>query len=207
MPDQRDYRKRLRADFTAGTPADIVLINYRRYAAFAAKGVLEPLGLLLAASTVIQEDEFYPEATRPFYWDGQLVCIPQNLSSLVVYYNKALFDAAGVDYPTPDWSWDDFLRTAKALTRDTDGDGQIDQYGLGTEASIFRLAPFVWQAGGDLIDDPAAPTRLTLDTPEARAATQWFVDLQVEHRVVPDEVAEASEDSETRFRTAGWPCS
>ena len=43
IPDQGDYRKRLGADFAAGTPADIVLINYRRYAAFAAKGVLEPL--------------------------------------------------------------------------------------------------------------------------------------------------------------------
>ena len=45
-----------------------------------------------------------------------LMCIPQNLSSLVVYYNKELFDAAGVAYPSDDWTWDDFVETAKALT-------------------------------------------------------------------------------------------
>ena len=99
IPGQGDYRKRLGADFAAGTPADIVLINYRRYAAFAAKGVLEPLGPYLERSRVIKEGDFYPQALEPFRWDGTLMCIPQNLSSLVVYYNKNLFDHAGV--PTP----------------------------------------------------------------------------------------------------------
>lgn len=127
------------------------------------------------------------------------MCIPQNLSSLVVYYNKGLFDAAGIAYPADDWTWDDFLETAQALTLDTDGDGETDQFGLGTEASIFRLAPFVWQNGGEIVDDPANPTRLTLDTPEARAAVEWFVALQTVHGVVPNRVEEASEDSESRF--------
>ena len=54
VPGQGDYRKRLGIDFAAGTPADIVLLNYRRYAAFAAKGVLEPLGPALARSGVIR---------------------------------------------------------------------------------------------------------------------------------------------------------
>ena len=50
-----------------------------------------------------------------------------------------------------DWTWDEFLATAKALTLDLDGDGVTDQYGLGTEASIFRVAPFIWQNGGELV--------------------------------------------------------
>ena len=50
IPGQSDYRKRLGADFAAGTPADIMLINYRRYASFAVKGVLEPLGPYLEKS-------------------------------------------------------------------------------------------------------------------------------------------------------------
>lgn len=199
IPSQSDYRQRLGMDFAAGTPADIVLINYRRYAAFAARGALEPLGPYLAESQLIQEADFYPAALAPFYWQGQLICIPQNLSSLVVYYNRDLFRAAGLSDPAPDWRWDDFLRAARALTRDNDGDGQIDQYGLGTEVSLFRVAPFIWQNGGELVDDPATPTRLTLDTPATREALQWFVDLQLKHQVVPDAVAEAAESSERRF--------
>jgi multiple sugar transport system substrate-binding protein len=199
IPGQSDYRKRLGVDFAAGTPADVVLLNYRRYAAFAAKGALEPLGPYLERSELIGIDDFYPETVAPFFWEGQLMCIPQNLSSLVVYYNRDLFQAAGLAEPADDWTWADFLAAAQALTQDTDGDGRIDQYGLGTEVSIFRVAPFIWQNGGDLVDDPAAPTRLTLDEPAAREAIQWFVDLQVVHGVAPDAIAEAAEDSESRF--------
>jgi multiple sugar transport system substrate-binding protein len=199
VPGQGDYRKRLGVDFAAGTPADIVLLNYRRYAAFAAKGALEPLGPYLARSTVIRETDFYPQAMEPYRWHGTLMCIPQNLSSLVVYYNRDLFDRHGVSPPTDDWTWDDFLHAAKALTRDTKGSGRIDQYGLGTEVSLFRLAPFVWQNGGELVDRTAAPTRLALDSPAAREAVQWFVELQTWHRVVPDAVEEKAESSESRF--------
>ncbi len=199
IPGQGDYRKRLGIDFAAGTPADVILLNYRRYAAFAAKGALEPLGPYLARSAVIKEADFYAQAIEPFRWQGALTCIPQNLSSLVVYYNKSLFERAGVPWPTDDWTWDDFLRAARALTRDAPGGGPRPQHGLGTEVSIFRLAPFVWQNGGELVDHPLAPTRLALDTPRAREAVQWFVDLQTQHRVVPDAVEEKGESSESRF--------
>ena len=199
VADQADYRERLGNDFAAGTPADVVLLNYRRYAQFAASDVLEPLGAYLG-TRALTESEFYPEAIAPFRYRGQLMCIPQNLSSLVVYYNKTLFDRAGLAYPSGDWTWDGFLATAHALTTDTDGDGRTDQFGLGTEVSIFRVAPFIWQNGGELVDDQEKPTRLTIDSPQAREAIQFFVDLQVNHRVVPNAAEEASEDSESRFQ-------
>jgi len=198
IPSSGDYAKRLAADFAANTPANIVLINYRSYAAFAAKGVLEPIGPYLAKSTVIKETDFYPEGIQPFNYRGAQVCLPQNVSSLIVYYNKNLFDAAGLAYPNADWTWDEFVKTAQALTKDTNGDGQTDQYGLGTEAALIRVAPFIWQNGGELGANPA-PTRLLVDSPQAMAAIQWFVDLQVKHHVVPDAAAEKAEDSETRF--------
>jgi multiple sugar transport system substrate-binding protein len=200
IPSQTDYRTRLAADFAAGTPADVVLINYRRYAGLAARGVLEPLGPYLEQSEIISVEDFYPESIEPFRWEGEIMCIPQNLSSLVVYYNKNLFEAAGLDFPSDDWTWDEFLATAQALTVDTDGDGRTDQFGLGTEASIFRVAPFIWQNGGDIVDDYENPTSLTIDTPEAREAIQWFVDLQVTHHVAPNAEEEAAEDSESRFQ-------
>lgn len=201
IADQGDYRQRLAADFAAGTPADVVLLNYRRYGQFAARGVLEPLGPRLRQSTLVREADFYEEALSPFRWNGELMCIPQNLSSLVVYYDKALFDAAGVPYPADDWTWDDFLATAKALTRDTDGDGTVDQHGLGTEASIFRVAPFIWQNGGELVrvNDSGHPFQLAFDMPATREAIEWFVDLRTTHRVVPNAVEEAALSSEDRF--------
>jgi multiple sugar transport system substrate-binding protein len=193
IPGQSDYRTRLSADFAAGTPANVVLINYRRYAGFAQKGVLEPLQPYLDNSKQIKIDDFYTEAIQPYLWRQQLMCIPQNLSSLVVYYNKNLFDAASVPYPQPDWTWADFLSIAQALH-----DPANDQYGLGLEPSLIRLTPFIWQNGGELVNNPIA-TRLLVDSPEAREAIQWFVDLRLKHHVVPDVTSEQAEASEDRF--------
>ena len=80
-------------------------------------------------------------------------------------------------------------------------DGQTDQYGLGTEASIFRVAPFIWQNGGELVvtEQIGVPLRLAVDSRAAREAIEWFVALQTEHGVVPDALAEAAQDSESRF--------
>jgi multiple sugar transport system substrate-binding protein len=64
---------------------------------------------------------------------------------------------------------------------------------------LFRLAPFVWQNGGDIVDNAAAPSKLTLDTPEAREAFEWFVNLQTLEHVVPNAEQEAGESSENRF--------
>ena len=201
IPGASDYRLRLGADFAAGDPADIVLINYRRYAPFVAMGVLEPLAPYLRESELISSTDFFAEATDPFRWRGQLMCIPQNISSLVVYYNKDLFDDAGLAYPEDDWTWDEFLATAKALTLDADGDGRPEPYGLGTEASIFRLAPFVWQNGGELVVTEAngTPRKLALDSRAAREAVEFFVALQTEHGVIPDALGEMAENSESRF--------
>lgn len=199
VASQGDYQKQLVTAFSAGAPPDVMLLNYRRVVQFAAQGGLQPLGTYLQASKVIGEADFYPQTIEAFRWDGQLWCIPQNISSLVVYYNRDLFDAAGLPYPAAGWTWDDLLRAARALTIDQDGDGRADQYGLGLSPGLIRLAPLIWQNGGELLDDPTHPTRLALDGPQALAAFRWFVDLQVREHVVPDRAAEQAEGSENRF--------
>ena len=199
IPSQSEYRRRLATDFSSGDPAHIVLLNYRRFAAFAQQDVLEPLGPYLAQSNLIDEADFYAPAIQSFYWQNKLWCVPQNISSLVVYYNKNLFDKAGLPYPHDEWTWADFLTTAQALTLDNDSDGQAEQYGAGIAPNIFRLAPFIWQNDGLLVDDPSQPSRLALDSPEVLEALSWFVALQTEAGVVPDKVAEIAESSEGRF--------
>lgn len=199
VPDDGDYRRRLAADFSASTPADVFLLNYRRIAPFAAEGAMAPIGPYLAQSSVIKEADFFQPAIDAFRFQGELWCLAQNVSSLVMYYNKTLFDAAGLDYPSAAWSWDDFVAAARALTVDTNGDGVTDQYGVSIDPNFYRLAPFIWQNGGELVDDMENPTRLAIDSPEAQEAFQWFVDLQVKEKVTPDAAAEAARDGESRF--------
>jgi multiple sugar transport system substrate-binding protein len=199
IPSGGDFRRRLAADFAAGAPPDIFLINYRRYGPYLAAGAIEAVEPYLARSTQLAREDFYPQALDAFTWRGTLQCMPQNMSSPVIYYNRDLFAAAGLADPAADWAWADFLATAQALTRDLDGDNEIDQYGLGIEPALVRAAPFIWMNGGEVVDDPVGPARLTLDSAASRAALQWFVELQTVHGVVPDAVAEAAESSESRF--------
>ena len=193
IPSASDYVKRLTADLAAGTPPDIALMNYRRFGAFFARGAFAPIAPYLASSGALQQSAFYPEVVSAFTRNGQLIGIPQNASSLVIYFNKNLFQQAGVALPKDDWTWDNFLAAAQGLTKGT------TQYGIGISTEMIRLAPFIWQNGGDIVDNLASPTKLTLDRAESVEAMQWFVDLQTRHKVVPDAVQLASEDDESRF--------
>ncbi|MBA2528706.1 MAG: sugar ABC transporter substrate-binding protein, partial [Euzebyales bacterium] len=193
VPDQDQLLARLTTAFAGGDPPDAFLINYRKYGQFADQGVLEPVQSWLDSSDVIAEGDFAGAALDAFRFDGaELTCLPQNVSSLEVYYNADLFERAGLERPRAGWSWDDFLAAAKVLT----GDGT---YGVGTEASIIRVAPFVWSAGGEIADDEQRPTTLTLDRGRAREALDFFLDLQTVHGVAPPEREELSQGSQERF--------
>lgn len=199
VPGGGDFRQKLAAMYAADAPPDVFLYNFRRLGLYAETGAIFPVHALLDASTRLRRADFYPATLAAFTYRGELQCLPQNLSSPVIYYNQSLFDQAGLPYPQTGWTLEDFLATARALTIDKDGDGSPDQYGFGTEVETIRLAPFLWQFGGEFLDDLANPTRLTLDTPEARAALQWFIDLQMREGVVPGRLAEQASSSENRF--------
>ena len=98
--DRDDLIARLSTSFAGGEPPDLFLINYRFYGQFAARGVLEPIQERLDESEAFEEGDFYEKALDAFRLDGELVCLPQNISSLVVYYNRDLFRKAEVSEPT-----------------------------------------------------------------------------------------------------------
>lgn len=197
--DRDDLLTRLSTSFAGGRAPDLFLLNYRYYGQFSVKDVLEPLGPRLDTSKVFTKADFFPQALDAFTRDGVVECMPMNLSSLVVYVNKDIFAKAGVALPEPGWTWATMVEKAEQLTKDFDGDGVADQYGLGVEPALLRVAPFVWSNGGDIVDDPGAPTRLTFDTPEAKEALQEFLDLKFVDGVIPNELEFEATDNETRF--------
>ncbi len=199
IPSEGDYLKRFTSDTAAGTPADVIMLNYRRQPAFSKTGAIEALDERIAASSLIKPADFYPEAFNAFKWNEKQMCIPQNVSSLVVYYNKDLFKQANLPLPAADWNWDTFLTDAKALTKDTNGDGSTDQFGVGIDAELIRFAPFVWQAGGEIVDGDITPSTLFINQPEGLEAGKFFFGLQNEHHVAPSQVEESAQDSQSRF--------
>lgn len=208
--DRTDLIARLSTSFAGGSPPDVFLLNYRYYGQFASRGVLEPVEARVEASDAFEQEDFYDVALDAFRWEGVLTCLPQNVSSLVVYYNVDLFERHGVERPEPGWTWNDMLATASALTLDEQGNslraGDPDTggvtaaiYGLGVEPSVIRIAPFAWSNGGEVVDDPERPTRFTLDSPESLAALREFFALRFAYGVVPSDLEVEAEDDESRF--------
>lgn len=118
--------------------------------------------------------------------DGKVFGLPRDLNVSALYYNKDMFDAAGLPYPDDTWTWDKLVEVGKKLTLDKDGDGDIDQWGLYTEAGDMENAwgMFVWQAGGDILN--ADGTATMLDKPESAAGIQFLQDLIWKHKVAAD---------------------
>lgn len=201
LPSKGDYLTRLTTDFAAGSPPDVFLLNYRRLALFHNRDAIEPLGPMVDASTLIDENDYFEIALDAFRdSNGTLLCFPQNISSQVVYFNRDLFDQAQVPYPAIDWTWEDLRNTALILTLpDQNGDDEPDQYGLGLEPHLIRMAPFIWQNYGRLVDDPETPTKITLDTEAAETAIRFVLDLALESQVVPNRTAEAVQSHRDRF--------
>jgi multiple sugar transport system substrate-binding protein len=91
----------------------------------------------------------------------------------VVYYNKDLFDAHNVPYPTADWTYDDYLAAMTALTLDTDGQPGTEVWGSTLDPIYDRIQIHVNSFGGRYAN-PNDPTDCVLDEPEAVAAVEWL---------------------------------
>jgi multiple sugar transport system substrate-binding protein len=99
----------------------------------------------------------------------------------VLFYNRKLFDQAGLKPPAANWTWDDFLKTARELTRPNPAGG--GQWGTVLEPIADFYYPWLWGNGGDDIERTGE--KMTLDQGPVREALQWIADLRHKHRVAP----------------------
>lgn len=113
---------------------------------------------------------------------GDLHAWPINWVGPVLFYNATAFDEAGLGYPSADWTWDDFLTAAQALTIDRDGNGRIDQYGYWVYGRYAQVEPWVYMNDGRMLNE--ARTRLQLND-QAIEALQFLSDLVNVHEVAP----------------------
>ena len=114
---------------------------------------------------------------------GDLYAVPFRWVLGGLFYNKDLFDAAGVAYPTDDWTYDDMLAAAQELTKDGDGDGKTDVWGMFVQPDHILYDPMVAANGGSVLDP--ANKKCNLTEPAALESLQWIVDAVYTHEVSP----------------------
>lgn len=181
----RDYYTRILTQIAADRSPDVMNIGDDAVPSFVERGAFLPLDECLA-DIGFDTSVYLPGLLDPGIVDGQLYFLPKDYSTLAVYYNKTIFDEAGVAYPEDGWTWDDLLSTAQALTQDTDGDGETDVWGIQLPASwTTGFEYWVAAAGGSLISEDGTSYVGYMDSPEAIRAATFYRDLYNTYQVAP----------------------
>lgn len=165
------YFDRLQTQWAGGVSPDVMFLN--NVPSYASRGVLAALDGLVESSG-FDISGFHPDMLRIFMLDGQLYGFPRDNDTTVLYYNKDLFDAAGVAYPDDTWAWDDLRAAAAALTV-KDSAGRTLQYGVALESN--KYPNWIHQNGGKIFDDPLNPTQFMMHQAEAVEALQYIADM------------------------------
>ncbi|MBI2938999.1 MAG: sugar ABC transporter substrate-binding protein [Chloroflexi bacterium] len=178
------YDTKLKTMIAGGTPPDIIyggdvwVLNQNPI-------ILDLRSYVQRDAKEIDLDDFYKELLDAAQVGGKFFGLPRYFNLSLLYYNKKLFDAAGVKNPSLDWDWDKFVDAAKRMTK-KDAAGKPVQWGSGQTGGWWgEWLIWVRQAGGDMFDDNNKPTKSALDTPEAIAGLKAFYDKAYTHELAP----------------------
>jgi multiple sugar transport system substrate-binding protein len=192
--DRDAHLAKLTTSFAAARPPDVFLLNYRNFGPFQRRNVVEPV-----AGRLQNAGDYYEAPLDAFTVGGQLQCLPQNASPLVVYVNRGLFEDAGVRIPDDEWTYDDMIATARRLRDWTvRAERAAGTHALGVDPGLIRLSPFIWAAGGEVVDDIDAPKAFTFRTEAAKTGIDRFLALY-RLSLTPTELQVESRPMDQRF--------
>lgn len=169
-----EYWTKLQTALPTGTGPDVFWMNM-----YASDYI--HAGLLLDLTDGLKESGFdeskYPAAVLEMYEaDGKIYGVPKDYDGMAIYYNKAIFDEMGVDYPEAGWTWEDMLETAQALTNES-------HYGIVARPDANSgYQNFVFQNEGGFMDENQMPL---VNGTEVTEALQFLHDLMYKYKVSP----------------------
>lgn len=131
----QNYFPKIHLLFASNTAPDVIFINNLYLPVYANAGVLMPLAA---------QQEFYPKALEALTWQGKLYAVPRDISNLVIYYNKDIFDKNHVPYPHEGWTLEEFLQTAQKLT------DRPRVFGISFEEEPLYYMPFLMNGDENL---------------------------------------------------------
>ena len=124
-----DYSEWLSEQMMKDTEPDVFFVPEGDFSTFAQINALKNLNDLVKEDDSFNPDAFYRTAYEYGKYGGRQYAIPFECAPNMMFVNKSILDREKIDLPARDWTWDDFYRICRAVTRDTDGTGIIDQFG------------------------------------------------------------------------------
>jgi multiple sugar transport system substrate-binding protein len=157
-----DYFTKLQTAVAGGTASDAFELNYENFVTYARNGSLAEL-------SGVDGSDYKPSLLEAFQQDGKQVGLPESFSNVVLFYNKDLFEAAGVGTPTADWTWQDEMAAAEKLT-----DKKKGIWGDYQPVTFHEFYKALAQSGGQFLS--SSDDQATFDSAQGKAAASWLVD-------------------------------
>lgn len=178
------YQKFL-TSVTSDSSPDIVAMSTSNLAQYAAKDVLSPTTDFYADTTYMDTAPLASGAISASEYDGVNYGIPLNIGPIMLYWNKDLFEAAGLDPDQPPTTWDEFAEDAKKLTIDENSDGKPEQYAISIgETNTVPIYPALFaQNGGGVVSADGKTSEL--DSEATLEAADFWMDMVVNDHITP----------------------
>lgn len=170
----QNYFQKIHLLFASNTAPDVIFINNLNLPIYANANVLEELSV---------PEGFYPQAIKALSYKGKLYAIPRDVSNLVIFYNKDLFDRLNVPYPKENWTFNDFLTTSQKLTKK-------GLFGISFEEDIMFYLPYLMSEGGGVLSDDLS--ELIIEKSESKKGLSFYADLRKKYHVAPLKYESAS---------------
>ena len=185
-----NYLQKLQIMIAGGTPPDVFWVATDYYQEFASKGLLYDITKFLESDPEIGAPDYFiqPQEKDRMYINGKAYGIGSCWVSIHLYYNKDIFEAAGIELPPSDpdaaWTWEEFEEIAARLTVDSKGRTALDagfdpndvvQFGVNIPTWWLPLLSVIWSNGGTFYNDDY--TAFTVDDPKTLEALDRIADL------------------------------
>ena len=184
-----DYGTTITGMMTAKNLPDVFYMGPENVKSYVENGYVLDMKPILESEGLDTSDILASTLGAYEYEDGQYG-LPHDSSVFAYAYNKDLFDEAGLDYPDPDhpYTYDEFVEVCKALTKDTDGDGEVDQWGCAFWPNLM-IQPWLYSNGTSFLTDDYKTVNVT--DPAFIEAMDKMVALTTEYGVTPTVEQEA----------------
>lgn len=202
-----DYDTRLKTQLSGNSGPDIFWVSAQSASQLAAKGAMLDITDKLSKSSAAaaKVSDYYDTSLQPFKVNDKIYGLPWIMQPIVLYYNKDLFDKAGVSISEENWNWNTFLDIAKKLTADKNGKhpgesgfdkSNIAQWGF-TLNGWPPVQMFIWQNNGEVIasDFSSSP----VDSTEAMGGFKFYADL-INSNMVPSQQIIKDRGFDTMFK-------
>lgn len=170
-----DYASTVETRFLGDESPDVIYGHPQTLLKWIQEGMLEPITDVYDEhhDELFDEDVFFTNLYDSYKYQDDYYAIPVGADTFVLYYNKDMLDAAGIEYPTADTTWDEFADMCNKLTT-RDADGIPTQ--LGIDSITGNWMYILYSMGGKVLDNMNEPTKVVFDSPESLQMLQWIKD-------------------------------